>query len=66
MIVEQEIARLSTDVQARLKWLVEMESTPYTQNLHYFSDYRDKFLTRFKAQRKVSLVHDLSVDYLDS
>lgn len=33
--------------------MVGMESAPYTQNLHYFSLYRDKYLGRYKAERQV-------------
>lgn len=32
-----------------------MEEVPFTQNDHYFASYREKYLARYKKERKVSI-----------
>ena len=54
-MVESQIQQLSQQVQERLKWLIDLEFSPYTQNYHHFSLYRDKYLSRYKAERSVSI-----------
>ncbi|KAF8311941.1 hypothetical protein DL93DRAFT_2060395, partial [Clavulina sp. PMI_390] len=49
-----EIENIAKSVKEHLQWLIAMERVPYTQNLHYFSSYRDKYLARFRGQRRVS------------
>lgn len=52
-LVNTQIAELALALKERLQWLIAMETVPYTQNKHYFSSYRDKFLARYKAKRSV-------------
>jgi hypothetical protein len=33
-------------------WLQELEKRPRTMNDHYFSDYKDKFLTLYRASHQ--------------
>lgn len=54
---ESEIQDLSKKVKQTLEWLITMEYSPYTQNLHYFSAYRDKYLSRFKSKRQVCFLY---------
>jgi hypothetical protein len=39
----------------RLAWLLELEQQPFTLNAHYLYDYKEKFLSYYKAHRKPSL-----------
>jgi hypothetical protein len=36
----------------RIKWLLDLEDIPFTLNHHYLSDYKEKFLTYYKAARE--------------
>jgi len=55
-VVESQIRLLSQQVSDRVKWLINQASTPYTQNYHSFSRYREKYLTRYKSERSVSFI----------
>lgn len=53
IIVEGVIERLQAKVSERLQWMLELENPPFTNNDHYFTAYREKYLTRYKDARKV-------------
>jgi hypothetical protein len=35
-----------------ITWLLDLEERPFTLNNHYLSDYRDKFLSHYRATRQ--------------
>ncbi|KAH9937926.1 P-loop containing nucleoside triphosphate hydrolase protein [Epithele typhae] len=41
----------AADTIAQLRFLLRLETTPFTQNDHYFNAYRDKWLAKFKDAR---------------
>ncbi|KAJ7280259.1 hypothetical protein C8J57DRAFT_1220751 [Mycena rebaudengoi] len=38
-------------LQSRIKWLLELESPPFTLNTHYFTSYRKKYLEKCRPER---------------
>ncbi|VDC05683.1 unnamed protein product [Peniophora sp. CBMAI 1063] len=51
-IVFEHLRERAADTQAWLSRLQIMERNPFTRNDHYFADYREKFLTHYKAVRR--------------
>ncbi|KAJ7587408.1 P-loop containing nucleoside triphosphate hydrolase protein [Mycena floridula] len=47
--------------QAQIHRLIELESQPFTLNTHYLSDYKEKFISYYKAhrQRDIQVVGEL-------
>lgn len=43
---------LAESAMQKLEDLCQAEATPYTQNEHYFFDYREKLLLRYKAMHR--------------
>src|ERR1700729_2021869 len=37
----------------RIDWLLDLEKRPYTLNTHYYSDYKDKFLSFYRGCRQM-------------
>ncbi len=57
-IVEGELGRHDLKTKNRIKWLLDLEGTPFTKNDHYFASYRETNLAQYKEKRKVSsLLH---------
>ncbi|KAF9234007.1 P-loop containing nucleoside triphosphate hydrolase protein [Melanogaster broomeanus] len=55
-LVEKHFAHLGKgnakqSVLMIIEWLLDVESTPTTLNTHYYSDYKDKFLSYYKGCR---------------
>ncbi|KAF9516697.1 hypothetical protein BS47DRAFT_1371660 [Hydnum rufescens UP504] len=59
-IVLEELKHCKKDVSDVLIWMVDLENPPYTQNEHYFSSCRDRYLTEYKQQRSVSTSDELA------
>ncbi|KAI0078419.1 hypothetical protein K474DRAFT_1744981 [Panus rudis PR-1116 ss-1] len=53
-IVEDQIEECRHKTQQRIRWMLELEDPPFTLNTHYFSSYREKYLSSYKANRKGS------------
>ncbi|EAU91841.2 myxovirus resistance 1 [Coprinopsis cinerea okayama7 len=51
-IVHNQINECLARAQARVDWLIEVETLPFTLNTHYLSDYKGKFLAFYKATRE--------------
>ncbi|KAG9102361.1 hypothetical protein FS749_004147 [Ceratobasidium sp. UAMH 11750] len=47
-IVVEKLEELKTATNQELKFLLKMESLPFTLNSHYYLDYREKFLAHYK------------------
>ena len=44
--------RCREQAENRVEWLLNLESSPFSLNTHYLSDYRAKFLAYYKAARE--------------
>ncbi|EKM56257.1 uncharacterized protein PHACADRAFT_140877 [Phanerochaete carnosa HHB-10118-sp] len=51
-MVENQVERCRVKTAERIRWMLALESPPFTMNEHYFSSYREKYLTRYKDARK--------------
>jgi len=51
-IIQKLVEAKEVQVCSRLKWLVGLEQRPFTQNYHYLSSYRDKYLSRYRGERR--------------
>ncbi|KAG8697349.1 hypothetical protein FRC09_007916 [Ceratobasidium sp. 395] len=47
-IVVEKLEELKSATNQELKFLLKMESLPFTLNSHYYLDYREKFLAHYK------------------
>ena len=54
MIVNDHLDRAATRTKSMIERLLSLEQVPTTLNTHYFSDYKDKFLTQYRAWRNDS------------
>jgi hypothetical protein len=57
--------RCQGEAEARVEWLLQLESYPFSLNTHYLSDYRVKFLAYYKAAREKYETSDL-IEHIDS
>lgn len=51
MIVNDHLDVAAEKTKEKIQWLLDLERNPTTLNTHYFSDYKDKFLSFYKASR---------------
>ncbi|KAK0447310.1 P-loop containing nucleoside triphosphate hydrolase protein [Armillaria borealis] len=51
-IVQEHLRKQLEQAEAKIEWLVELESLPFTLNTHYLSDYTNKFLAHYKGARQ--------------
>ena len=52
-VLDDLIEKRRTITLERIEWLLALENPPFTNNDHYFTAYREKYLTRYKDARKV-------------
>ncbi len=52
VILQNHIQTACQRAETRIKWLMSLESHPFTLNEHYLADYKDKFLSFYKAVRQ--------------
>jgi hypothetical protein len=64
-ILLQHMKRCQGEAEARVEWLLQLESSPFSLNTHYLSDYRAKFLAYYKAAREKYETSDL-IKHIDS
>ena len=53
VIVEDLVERCKTATLARIDWMLQLENPPFTLNDHYFANYREEYLKRYKKARQV-------------
>jgi hypothetical protein len=53
MILEEQVGRCREQTLARIQWMLSLEYPPFTENEHYFSSYREKYLAQYRATRQV-------------
>lgn len=51
MLVDNEIEKAGVETLHQIERLMELEKPPFTLNDHYFSAYREKYLTKYKKLR---------------
>jgi hypothetical protein len=49
----EHIKQCGDRTKERISWLMNVEKRPYTLNTHYYSDYRDKFLSLYRGCREM-------------
>ena len=49
----EHIKQCGDRTKERIAWLMDVEKRPYTLNTHYYSDYKDKFLSYYRGCRKM-------------
>ncbi|EGN91813.1 hypothetical protein SERLA73DRAFT_127992 [Serpula lacrymans var. lacrymans S7.3] len=49
--VIEHLDKCASKSQKHIEWLLEVEKPPLTLNVHYYSDYKDKFLSYYKGRR---------------
>jgi hypothetical protein len=52
-MVEGQVERCRVKTLGHVQWMLALESPPFTMNDHYFSAYREKYVTRYKDARRV-------------
>ncbi|KAJ7590318.1 P-loop containing nucleoside triphosphate hydrolase protein [Mycena floridula] len=50
--VDAYLGKLRDETRAKLQWLLELERPPFTLNNHYFSSYRESYLSQYKKERQ--------------
>lgn len=53
-VINEHIKERCAETSARVLWLLRLEQRPCTLNGHYYSDYRDKFMAHYRANRPSS------------
>ncbi|KAH9915501.1 P-loop containing nucleoside triphosphate hydrolase protein [Fomitopsis serialis] len=53
-VVNEHIKERCAETIKKVLWLLELEQQPCTLNGHYYSDYRDKFVSHYRAHRSSS------------
>lgn len=48
--------------EEKIKWLLELEDSPFSSNTHYLADYKAKFLAHYKGARD----QDYSTDWANA
>ncbi|KAG1746767.1 P-loop containing nucleoside triphosphate hydrolase protein [Suillus paluster] len=51
MIVHEHLDKATEKAREKVDWLLELEKAPTTLNVHYYSDYKGKFLAYYKGCR---------------
>jgi hypothetical protein len=51
MIVNEHLDNAAKQAKEKIDWLLELEKAPTTLNVHYYSDYKAKFLGYYKGCR---------------
>ena len=55
-IIEDQVEKAKSKTVEQMRWMLDLEYPPFTNNDHYFSSYRDKYLAKYKDARKVSMI----------
>ncbi|KAG8941062.1 hypothetical protein FRC03_004895 [Tulasnella sp. 419] len=55
-IVQKLIEHHEEETIERIRWLIRLEHRPFTQNQHYLSAYRDKYLSKYRGARRQKVV----------
>ncbi|KAF6746773.1 P-loop containing nucleoside triphosphate hydrolase protein [Ephemerocybe angulata] len=54
-ILHTHLSECFARAENRIRWFIQVEGLPFTLNQHYLSDYKDKFLSYYKAAREEEL-----------
>ena len=52
--VDELLERRRKETKERIQWMLALENPPFTNNTHYFSCYRQKYLGKYKEARQVN------------
>jgi hypothetical protein len=65
VVVTEHMKNCGDRTKEKINWLMDVERRAFTLNTHYYSDYKDKFLSYYRACREMDgdstsqLVRDL-------
>lgn len=59
VILTEHLKKCGDKAKDQLRWLLEIESRPFTLNTHYYSNYKDKFLAFYRGSRQSGANGDL-------
>lgn len=48
----EHLKKCGDRTKERISWLLAVEKRPYTLNTHYYSDYKEKFLSFYRGARE--------------
>jgi len=51
LIVTEHMKKCGERTKEKINWLIDIERRPFTLNVHYYSDYKDKFLAFYRGCR---------------
>lgn len=51
--VEGLLERQRKNTCDRIKWILDLENPPFTNNSHYFTSYRETYLNKYREARQV-------------
>ncbi|KAG6883701.1 hypothetical protein C0993_004521 [Termitomyces sp. T159_Od127] len=52
VILQDHLNKCMERAEERIDWLMKLEDRPFSLNTHYFSDYKEKFLTHYRIARE--------------
>ncbi|KAG6897505.1 hypothetical protein C0992_000935 [Termitomyces sp. T32_za158] len=52
VILQDHLNKCMQNAEERIDWLMKIEQRPFSLNTHYFTDYKEKFLTHYRTARE--------------
>lgn len=52
IVVKEHLEHCQDRARERINWLMDLERRAFTLNTHYYSDYKDKFLSYYRGCRE--------------
>ncbi|KAF5374644.1 hypothetical protein D9615_008939 [Tricholomella constricta] len=52
VLLQDHLNKCMERTNERIAWLMKLESRPFSLNTHYFTDYKEKFLTHYRSARE--------------
>jgi hypothetical protein len=52
VVVSEHLKKCADQTRDKIKWLIGIEKRAFTLNTHYYSDYKDKFLSYYRSCRE--------------
>ncbi|KII95434.1 hypothetical protein PLICRDRAFT_25913 [Plicaturopsis crispa FD-325 SS-3] len=53
LVVSDHLKTCGDNATRKIEWLLQLEQRPFTLNTHYYSDYKDKFMSYYKGAREL-------------
>ncbi len=59
--MHEHLAECLSEAKKKIEWLMKTQRGPFTLNNHYYSDYKEKYLTYYRRVRKDSKAYDIDL-----